>query len=63
MEEWAKVVTEDGKAIYLNPTTGKFFQDMAPPPQKNWEEFKSMEEECDKKKRKKSRGETRGRPN
>ena len=57
MEDWAKVATEDGKVIYINPTTGKFFQDMAPPPIMNWEESKSMEEECDKKKRKKSRGE------
>ena len=54
MEDWAKAVTGDGRVIYINPTTGKFFQDMAPPPLTNWAEFKSMKNECDKKRRKKS---------
>ena len=42
MEDWAKVVTEDGVVIYISRITGKFSQEVDPPPIVNWEESKSM---------------------
>ena len=54
MEDWAKVVTDDREIIYINRITGKFIQEVGPPPTVNWEEFKSMKNECGKKRRKKS---------
>ena len=28
MDDWAKVVTEEGETIYINPTTGKFVHEV-----------------------------------
>ena len=54
MDDWAKVVTEEGKIIYINPTAGKFVHEVDKASIMNWEEFKSIEKECDKKKKKKN---------
>ena len=56
MDDWAKVVTEEGKTIYIDPTTGKFAHEVDTASITNWEEFKSMEMECDKKKRRRTKG-------
>ena len=43
------MVTEEGKTIYINPTTGKFVHEVSTASITSWEEFKSMERECGKK--------------
>ena len=48
MEKWAKLISGDGKTIYVNSTTAKYITEVEPPPAENWEEFTSMENECDK---------------
>ena len=54
MDDWAKVVKEEGKIIYINPTAGKFVHEVDTSSIMNWEEFKSIEKERDKKKKKKN---------
>ena len=49
MDDWAKVVTEEGGIIYINPTTGKFVHEVGTASITSWEEFKSTERECGKK--------------
>ena len=39
MENWAKLVTGDWKAIYVNSTTGKFLAEVEHLSVENWEEY------------------------
>ena len=49
MDDWAKVVTEVGATIYINPTAGKFVHEVGTSSITSLEEFKSTERERGKK--------------
>ena len=41
MGNWAKLVTEDGKTIYVNPMAGKYLAQVEQIQMGNWEEYTS----------------------
>ena len=42
MENWAKLVAEDGKTIYVNSTTGKYLAEVEHLSMGNWAEYTSL---------------------
>ena len=42
MEGWAKIVADEGKATYANPTTGKYLADAGSRANTNWEEYSAL---------------------
>ena len=42
MGRWAKLVTDDGETIYVNPTTGKYMAEADQLSIENWGEYSSL---------------------